>query len=85
MRKFKRGDIIKMDLEKILELILYKPIWYTDKSYTIIKFRKKKTSGNILAHLDVKLPTGEETVWIKFVKLDIIAMRKKKLERLNNV
>jgi len=85
MRKFKKGDIIKMDLENILKLTTWTPEWYSDKSFTIIKFIKKKNTGHIIAYLDNKLPNGEDRVWIEFIKLDIATMRKKKLEKLKNV
>lgn len=85
MEKFKIGDIVRLDLEKIKKLVTYTPDWYSNESLTIIKFRRKKTSGNIVAHFDKKLQSGSGTAWIGFLMLDILEMRKKKLKKLDQL
>jgi len=84
---FKVGDIVKMDLDIIMK---YNPSkdsrkWYSDKSFTIIGI----TGDSVLLNEDIThykvYGANNNLIWKEFIKLDIVAMRKKKLERLKDV
>lgn len=85
---YKVGDLVKINLEYIKSMSYRKliPKWYTSESFEIISI--DYTCGysghaylnrNILGYID------GNRINIAFIMIDIIAMRKKKLEVLNNV
>lgn len=88
--KFNIGDIVKMDLEKIRKNTFSSystPAWYSTKSYTIIDGPKELGSGGpMVIYVNEIIPNSlSNTIWIGFLSFDIIAMRRKKLERISNV
>jgi len=85
MHNFKVGDIVKMDLKKITKWSSI-PEWYSTETFTIKKFHKSKLTGNIVAHLDKKLPNrNASTIWVEFLSLDILTIRKMKLKKLTQL
>jgi len=92
---FKIGDIVKMDLDfvKKFAVVPEAPPWYSEENYIIIdgpkpynEFDKSNPSAAINVLLYRNLPNcADGLIWSGYLKLDIIAMRRNKLERLNNV
>jgi len=81
MHNFKVGDIVKLDSNAILNTWKYLPDWYSNKknfkiitaNYTNIVLDSSPTN------------TNSNSIWYGFLKLDVAAMRRKKLEKIRNI
>lgn len=75
---FKVGDIVKIDSNAILKVWSYIPGWYSSKkSFKIVN----TNNANIV--LDSS-PTNTKSmsIYYGYLKLDVVSMRKEKLEKL---
>lgn len=89
---YKVGDIVKIDLNAIFKYNNTNkiPTWYSYESFTIVKLNygnniSSSNFNNINVHLDRNLQHSDNIIWVGYLILDIMAMRKNKLERLSNV
>lgn len=90
--KFKIGDKVIMDKIKILSLVKkydsttgivtnigHLPDWYTDETYTIIKYVDNNTQVVVL---DRELPYTFDRISICYIKLTLIGERREKLLKI---
>ena len=94
MRKFKVGDLVKMDLDSIIKhnnngKIFQVPIWYSNRSFTVKKFsymNSKLITDTIFIYEDGGdnnfYGTEITEIWCEYLMFDIMAIRRKKLEQL---
>jgi len=87
---FKVGDIVKfIDLKILIKAnASFIPSWYSTESFEVIAIGENGGWSEIVfLDRDLKgiVGTAANKMWADFLELDIIATRKKKLERLNNV
>lgn len=77
--RFSIGDIVKIDRSYFDGKL---PYWYTSDSFEILSFMNNNFEEvEISKWLEFDVSYSNH-VYVKFLMLDIIAMRKKKLERL---
>jgi len=87
---FKVGDIVKfIDLKILVDFnASYIPSWYSTESFEVIAIGVNEIwSETVFLDRDLKgINEGPKNrIWSNFLELDIITMRKKKLEKLKQI